>query len=99
MTSTTSELTERKSRATTRTVEAGSLNLCAHCDTLLRFRARQKDTQIICNVYVDGMWDRVEHFHPDCYAEANHPHGPCDDRTKRLPLDPRAMSGPSTVND
>jgi len=27
------------------------------------------------NVYVGGAWDRVEHFHEPCYAEAGKPFG------------------------
>ena len=31
--------------------------------------------QVICNVYVKGRWDRVEHFHAPCYEEAGQPFG------------------------
>jgi hypothetical protein len=34
-----------------------------------------KGHQVICNVYVDGVWDRVEHFHDVCYADAGRPYG------------------------
>ena len=25
--------------------------------------------------YVDNKWDRVEHYHPDCYKAADEPYG------------------------
>ena len=31
--------------------------------------------QVICNVYVKGKWDRVEHFHQECYDKAGAPFG------------------------
>ncbi len=62
-------------RAVTRLIEAGSMVDCVHCDTQVKFRARQRDLQVICNVYEDGRWARVEHFHELCYHEAGEPHG------------------------
>lgn len=38
--------------------------------------------QIICNVYDGEKWSHVEHFHPDCYAEAGEPHGVVTDTGK-----------------
>jgi hypothetical protein len=32
-------------------------------------------SQVIANVYVDGVWDRVEHYHAECYDEAGSPYG------------------------
>jgi hypothetical protein len=37
--------------------------------------ARAQLRQVICNVYEDGVWQRVEHFHADCYLEASEPYG------------------------
>ena len=65
-----------KSRAVSRLIEAGSMTNCMHCDEQVKFKARERHMQVICNVYVDGHWDRVEHFHDPCYDEAGHPHGP-----------------------
>jgi hypothetical protein len=31
--------------------------------------------QMICNVYADGVWQRVEHFHAECYETAGRPYG------------------------
>ena len=31
--------------------------------------------QMICNVYESGVWQRVEHFHAECYEEADRPYG------------------------
>jgi len=49
---------------------------CMYCDEQVKFKARERHMQVICNVYVDGHWDRVEHFHAPCYEDAGHPHGP-----------------------
>ena len=64
-----------KSRAVLRPIDAGNSAYCAHCDLLVKFQARVRANQVICNVYVKGKWDRVEHFHEECYGEANGPYG------------------------
>jgi hypothetical protein len=64
-----------RSRAVLRTIEAGSGDFCEHCDEQVKFRAREKLQQAICNVYVKGTWDRVEHFHAECYEAAGRPYG------------------------
>ncbi len=56
------------SRAVLRRVEAGSMSLCAHCDEQVKFAAKLNRQQVIANVYVDARWDRVEHFHDECYG-------------------------------
>ena len=63
------------SRGVTRPVEAGSAVDCAHCGERVKFRAKVRQYQVICNVYVDGRWDHVEHFHAPCYDEAGRPFG------------------------
>lgn len=68
------------SRAVLRRVEAGNLALCAHCATQVKFAAKQQRQQVIANVYVGGKWDRVEHFHEECYGEAGAPYGPLADQ-------------------
>lgn len=65
-----------KSRAVVRTVEAGNSAMCAHCGAQVKFVARAQLKQVIANVYVDGAWNRVEHFHADCYELAGEPYGP-----------------------
>jgi hypothetical protein len=67
--------TEWKSRAVVRNVEAGNSAICSACDEPVKFAAKVRRQQVICNVYVDGKWDRVEHFHAECYAEAGEPYG------------------------
>jgi hypothetical protein len=67
--------TEWKSRAVTRLIEAGSMTECVHCEERVKFKARERHQQVICNVYVDGGWDHVEHFHEDCYKAAGKPFG------------------------
>jgi len=38
-----------------------------------------QNMQMICNVYEEGVWNRVEHFHADCYGESSQPYGPAED--------------------
>jgi hypothetical protein len=64
------------SRAVTRLVEPGSQVDCMHCDERVKFQAKLRHQQVICNVYVKNKWDRVEHFHSECYIEAKEPFGP-----------------------
>jgi len=77
------------SRAVIRDVEAGSTVDCAFCGERVKFQAKMRNRQVICNVYVRGQWDRVEHFHADCYTEAGKPHGeivgPLDQRRSPSP--------------
>ncbi|MGQ0616482.1 MAG: hypothetical protein ACT4PW_05750 [Acidimicrobiia bacterium] len=58
-----------------RSIEAGSSASCTGCGAPVKFRAKSKLQQVICNVYVDGRWARVEHFHLECYNDAGEPHG------------------------
>lgn len=64
------------SRAVLRRVEAGSMSICVHCDEQVKFAAKLNRLQVIANVYVDARWDRVEHFHAECYDLAGEPYGP-----------------------
>ena len=63
------------SRAVERPIEAGNSAMCTHCGEPVKFVARAHLRQVIANVYVDGTWDRVEHFHAECYETAGHPYG------------------------
>ena len=67
------------SRAVLRTIDAGNSAYCSHCDELIKFRAKIRAQQVICNVYVKNKWDRVEHFHAECYDLAKEPFGPTPD--------------------
>ena len=58
-----------------RLVEAGNDAVCEHCRAPIKFVARVKERQIIANVYVNGRWDRVEHYHDTCYEQADEPYG------------------------
>jgi hypothetical protein len=69
------DATVLKSRAVERPVEPGNSAVCAHCGEPVKFVARAQLRQVIANVYVDGTWDRVEHFHAQCYTEAGQPYG------------------------
>ena len=77
------------SRAVVRFIEPGNLASCAHCDAEVKFQARIRAKQVICNVYEDQRWVRVEHYHHDCYRRAGAPHGKADEsqplRQKRRP--------------
>ena len=64
------------SRGVTRPVEAGSAVECTFCGERVKFRAKVRQYQVICNVYDKNMWDRVEHFHDECYVKADSPYGP-----------------------
>jgi hypothetical protein len=64
-----------RSRAVVRPVEAGSAVECELCGERVKFQAKIKQQQVICNVYVKGVWDRVEHYHADCYDQAGKPYG------------------------
>ena len=68
-----------ESRAVTRTIEPGNSAICVHCGAPVKFVARAQGRQVIANVYKDGAWDRVEHFHADCYGEAGEPYGDASD--------------------
>ncbi|MEM9650947.1 MAG: hypothetical protein AAGA65_02555 [Actinomycetota bacterium] len=64
-----------ESRAVIKLIEAGSAAECPHCGERVKFRARHRDQQVICNVYENGVWKRVEQYHLDCYLDAGSPHG------------------------
>ena len=70
--------TTARSRAVLRDVEPGSTVECAHCGERVKFQAKVRHKQVICNVYERGKWVRVEHFHADCYEAAGEPHGDVD---------------------
>ena len=63
------------SRAVTRPIEAGNFATCAGCGTPVKFTAKVRHSQVIANVYVDGAWNRVEHYHAECYDRAGQPYG------------------------
>lgn len=58
-----------------RPIEAGSYVDCAACGERVKFQAKTRLMQVICNVYVDGRWTKVEHYHEACYLESDKPYG------------------------
>jgi hypothetical protein len=66
------------SRAVVRPIEPGNSAICVHCGAPVKFVARAQLKQVIANVYERGSWNRVEHFHADCYGEAGAPYGEAD---------------------
>ncbi len=81
------------SRAVLRGIEAGSSVSCAACGEPVKFKAKVRAQQVICNVYVKGAWDRVEHFHAECYTEAGSPHGDAQESAASSPR--RAAAAPA----
>ena len=63
------------SRSALRTIEPGSSVDCEYCGDRVKFQARVRLMQMICNVYESGVWQRVEHFHAECYDQAGRPYG------------------------
>ena len=64
------------SRAVARYIEAGNTATCAACKLPVKFRAKSRLQQVIANVYTEGVWERVAHYHVDCYENAGRPYGP-----------------------
>jgi len=62
-------LMPNESRAVARYIEPGTEAICPGCDKQVKFQARAKSSaqRVICNVYEDGVWDRVEQWHLGCY--------------------------------
>ncbi len=67
-----------QSRAVLRLIEAGCVAECPVCSERVKYRARHRDQQVICNVYDKGRWQRVEQYHLDCYTSADSPYGPVE---------------------
>jgi hypothetical protein len=68
-----------KSRAVLRMVEPGSQVECIVCGERVKFQAKMRHQQAICNIYEKSMWVRVDHYHFPCYKEAKEPYGPVDE--------------------
>lgn len=66
-----------ESRAVLSIIRAGNLGECALCGAEIKYSAQdRKRTKVIANVYEGGKWNKVEHYHSDCYAVAGEPYGP-----------------------
>lgn len=65
----------KQSRAVLRSIEAGSYVDCVRCGERVKFQAKIRKMQVICNVYTEGRWERVEHYHEECYVESDSPYG------------------------
>lgn len=84
-------LRDPQTRAIVREVVRGNHTECVACGEQVRFRTRLRHLTVICNVYDAGRWDRVEHYHLDCYRDGGEPHGHADSTEIRRP--PRASTG------
>ena len=76
MSQTTATRCSAVSRAVLRRIEPGNMAVCVTCAQPVKFAAKLHKMQVIANVYVDGRWNRVEHFHAECYDAAGEPYGP-----------------------
>ena len=63
------------SRAALRSVTPGTYVDCATCNTRIGYSAKTRPNQVIANVYSDGKWNRVEHYHEECYYRSGSPYG------------------------
>lgn len=70
--------TSWKSRAVLRMVEPGSQVECILCGERVKFQAKMRHQQAICNIYEKNAWVRVDHYHYPCYKEAKEPYGPAE---------------------
>lgn len=75
--------TELGTRAVAIKTTPGVYEWCAGCASQIRFQPWRgtRPHHICANVYRRGTWDRVEHWHPTCYRQAGHPHGPILERS------------------
>jgi hypothetical protein len=65
-------------RAVKLRIEPGNVADCLHCGVYIKFNSRLPESgrrQIVCNIYKKRKWDRVEHYHQDCYDEVGRPYG------------------------
>ncbi len=76
-----------------REVVPGSHVDCARCGQPVKFRARLRHQTVICNVYDEGRWMRVDHYHADCYREAGRPYGQPDATAVRAPRGAKKTPG------
>lgn len=67
-----------QTRAVLRVVEpahSGVEALCVACNEGIVWSARKKQTKVVCNIYDNGIWNRVDQFHDSCYSDAGQPYG------------------------
>lgn len=55
------------SRAVHRRIAPGLRAVCEACEKPVKYEAKKHTFQVIANVYEDGIWVRVEHYHAACY--------------------------------
>ena len=89
-----SEAGNWQSRAVLRTIVKGTDVDCVGCDNPIKFHPRVKALEVICNVYEDGNWKAVEHYHEQCYGAAESPYGQADtSHIQLLHIGNRALGG------
>lgn len=69
------------SRAVLRQLEPGPAEYCAGCGERVAWAPPRMagggrgQRKVVANVYSDGVWQRVEHWHEDHYLAAGEPYG------------------------
>jgi hypothetical protein len=76
------EMERPDTRAVRRRIEQGineycdAGEICGINGGVIKFAARAATKDyVVCNVYEDGQWNRVEHYHLHCYENAGQPYG------------------------
>lgn len=59
-----------------------SYEFCSYPRHIIISKTRFPIKEIIANVYFEDKWQRVEHFHSDCYDKMGNPYGPVIKRRK-----------------
>ncbi len=63
------------SRAVSRKLQPGLGLECDACSMPIKYSAKFPTNQIIANVYDGNVWQKVVHYHEECYQELDYPHG------------------------
>lgn len=70
------------SRAVLRRIQAGFVGDCDGCEDRLKFSGNQQSIQIygrnvvvVCNVYVERVWEGTKLYHEGCYEKLGNPYG------------------------
>lgn len=63
------------SRAVTRKLQPGLGLDCDACSMPIKYSAKFPSNQIIANVYENNVWQKVVHYHEECYRQLAYPYG------------------------
>jgi len=91
--------TRPDSRAVTMIMRYNDLQECVSCGENITFLQATSNIWVVANVYVDcdhsdpvcrlclgygRRWDRIEHWHEDCYGNAGKPYGDTEFRKTKV---------------